>query len=362
MILIRNVIVILLFAFLITGIGETYTQPKKKCAGCGKQIKSKSLTIDGYNYHPEHFLCAECKKPIQGTFTKFNSVYFHQECAALKTGLLCAYCKKSLEDQFITWEQNVYHSDCFKNFVVPKCIICDKPIEGEYLVNVYDEKFHTLHAKECKACDNCGRFVCDASVFSGQLFSDGRVACKTCYERAVFNNEEIQALKDEVIESLSAMGMKIRREAVSLLIANLEQLKLLSKNILPSSGLRGFCNSETKSSSLLGYQISSATVHTIYTLNGLPAVTIQAIIAHELTHAWLWENSKRNFSALMLEGSCNFVAYRYLLTKSSPDAKELQTRIEKETHPLYGDGFRSVKAAFENTSLPDFLEYLKSSE
>ncbi|MBI2419487.1 MAG: protein DA1 [Ignavibacteriales bacterium] len=362
MMLTRNVIVVLLLAYLIAGTGATFSQQKKKCAGCGKQIKSKSLSIDGYTYHPEHFLCAECKKPIQGTFTKFNSIYFHQECAAQKAGLLCAYCKKSLEDQFITWEQKLYHSDCFKNFVVPKCVICGKPIEGEYLVNTYDEKFHTFHAEECKSCDNCGRLVCDASVFAGQLFSDGRAACKTCYKLAVFKNEEIQALKDEVMDSLSAMGMNLRREAVSLVVVNLDQLRLVSNNILPPSGLRGFCYSETKSSSILGYQISSSTEHTIYTLNGLPAVTIQAIIAHELTHAWLRENSKRNFSTLMLEGSCNFVAYRYLLAKSSPDVKELITRIEKDAHPIYGEGFRSVKAAFENASLPDFLEYLKLSE
>jgi hypothetical protein len=40
----------------------------QRCAGCGKLIMDACLKAMGKQWHPQCFVCANCKKPIQGGF------------------------------------------------------------------------------------------------------------------------------------------------------------------------------------------------------------------------------------------------------------------------------------------------------
>ena len=37
-----------------------------RCAGCGQPITSACTTALGKTWHPEHFVCAHCKRPFSG--------------------------------------------------------------------------------------------------------------------------------------------------------------------------------------------------------------------------------------------------------------------------------------------------------
>src|SRR5258708_22274613 len=98
------------------------------CKQCGKRIDGNYVSALGATWHPEHFLCAACGRPI-------DDMHFN-----LHQGML-------------------YHSDCFRDRVAPKCAYCNKPLISEYLVDHWGTKYCKEHQNQYPACAYCGRLV-----------------------------------------------------------------------------------------------------------------------------------------------------------------------------------------------------------
>jgi hypothetical protein len=132
-------------------------------------------------------------------------------------------------------------------------------------------------------------------------------------------------------------------------------------------------------------QSLGATLHTTYTengrvvrtevngvtiLRGLPATLFQGVTVHELGHAWLAVHSVTGLPRWAEEGFCELLAYRFLIqiaTLALSKAEGVESRyhatnIERQTDPVYGEGFRRVHALAEASSFQHLIEALRMTK
>ena len=76
------------------------------CKGCGQPIWGNYFTALGGTWHPEHFVCAACGRPI--TDASFNM-----------------------------YQKTPYHVGCYARQIAPKCAYCSEPLLGEYFVDAW---------------------------------------------------------------------------------------------------------------------------------------------------------------------------------------------------------------------------------
>jgi hypothetical protein len=328
------------------------------CNYCKAVITGNYLIVDGKYYHPEHFLCAKCGKPISGSYKVENGKYYHPDCSAIETGLICAYCNKVITGDYITSKGKVYHPECYNNNVVPQCSVCLQPLSGEYKIDVYGNKFHAYHASEFNKCDNCGRLICPELTGGGISYGDGRHICNICYKKAVFTERDINDLLDKVMNKLNDLGFDLKSDNISIQGVNLNELKRVSGTDTFSE-LEGFCSSDASSETINGILQRKTFTSKIYVLNGIPAINLEAIIAHELMHAWMFQNTKNEQSSEVCEGSCNYIAYLYLLASSDPEVQYILKRMDKNPDIVYGGGYLKIKERFGGKPLSALMDYLK---
>lgn len=111
-----------------------------KCEKCKQPIKEKVVKAMGYSWHPEHFQCSECKTSIANEpYQEKDGKAVCQKCYLKKYAEKCKGCKKPIEGKVIVALDGSWHPECFK------CIKCKKPIT--------DETFNVENGKPI--CSNC---------------------------------------------------------------------------------------------------------------------------------------------------------------------------------------------------------------
>ncbi|PKL83829.1 MAG: hypothetical protein CVV24_02870 [Ignavibacteriae bacterium HGW-Ignavibacteriae-3] len=272
-------------------------------------------------------------------------------------GLRCAYCGKIISGEFIIFENKKYHESCCENYVIPKCAICDKPLRGTYNIDTYGNKFHKEHSSELAKCEICSRLICQQLTGGGKKYNDGRNICNVCFRLAVFEQYKFKQLLSSVSSRLASFGIYLDMKKVS--ISGVDKIFLMNKFKGSGDLGQGYCDSQTKTQYENNKLINTSTFHMIYVLNGVPEIVVASTIAHELMHAWIVENAKENHSEEIIEGSCNYVSYLYLKSINDPSRNDQIKNLEKNPDPVYGDGFKLVRAKFEGRPVQEFLRFLK---
>ncbi len=299
----------------------TIAAQSKKCYSCNKIIESEYVVVEGKDYHPECLVCSVCKKQIKGGFEKYGGKY--------------------------------YHRDCYLDKFVDKCDICDKPLIGKYFMDVYDKKYHAEHENEIVHCNNCNRIICDNITNGGIKYKDGRNLCNLCYRNSANGQYEYDSILEYVLEDLDKMDLHINSENITIKAVNRDELRKAAGDDY-SDMLKGYSTTEVRNGSR-----NSNAKHTVYALSLIPRAHIEAVAAHELMHVWLFQRTNNNHSSELREGACNYIAYLYMKSRFSDEAKNIIMLIDKNADPVYGDGFRKVKSKFQNRKLKDLLNYLK---
>lgn len=335
-------------------IYSNITSQNITCSACNKKIESDYLIVGNKHFHPEHFVCGYCQKKLSDTFISENNLFYHADCYTQLNGLTCDLCKKTIKNEYIVFQSKKYHKECYQE-IVPKCNICEKSLTGTFSVDFYGNQYHSVHEKEYSRCTSCNRLITKLLTNGGKDYPDGRSICNICYPDAIFDDGRISGLLEKVRIKLNSFGISITSENIKMKGVNLQELKKVSGTSF-SKSVKGFC--ETTSEKIgLG---KTKYTHTIYVLNGLPSSNIESIIAHELMHVWINQNTSRNQSKKFIEGSCNYIAYLYLSSQNqSILTKQLIAEIEKDPSTVYGDGFREIKEMFYKKSVSQLLNYLK---
>ncbi|MBQ7311038.1 MAG: hypothetical protein IJW88_05875 [Alistipes sp.] len=219
--------------------------------------------------------------------------------------------------------------------IVPdRCTICNKPLLGSYRVNKWGQKACVDH--NLAFCTSCGRYVLPSDLCT----PDGRHTCSECIGKVVRKPEHIEWVYSRVAaifeRNFLALPGKIPVEIVTA-----EQMQALhstplsgvkmSSGLTVSRGVNFFC---------------APMQHKVYILDYHHKVVFGGILAHELLHVWQNEHHielPKNYC----EGFCNLGSYLfYTYLDNELSQKHAQWMLESQD-PIYGEGFRQVKAIFE---------------
>ncbi len=92
------------------------------CNYCGQTLWGNYISALGVNWHPEHFLCANCNRPLlESEFRVVEGKPYHQTCYVASQIPHCAYCNQPITESYLEYDGKVYHNTCYREHVGPRC-------------------------------------------------------------------------------------------------------------------------------------------------------------------------------------------------------------------------------------------------
>jgi len=295
---------------------------EKMCARCGDVIDGAHFRTDGKYYHPEHFACFYCNRPIKGRYTEHK--------------------------------QHNYHNDCFTEQIALRCSLCNGVIEGEYLHDFWGNSYHRHHDSVAPSCDSCSRFISPELTGGGVRYDDGRYICAICHPNSITDIDDILVIVREVALHMKSFGMDVDYKGLQVHLVGREQMQDVAKE--HSNSLRGFTD-YTEDWRLFGKARNRKL--NVYLLYGMPRMELISTIAHELAHIWQFNHGRFDNDQALCEGSCNYAAFLVLRNYSDEESKFFQSNLATDNDRVYGDGFRRVKKFAEAEGSGTWLKHLR---
>jgi hypothetical protein len=329
----------------------------KICDYCKEPIKMRYVEIDGKYYHPIHFKCAHCDRPIIDLkYYKKNDRYYCEKCFKEQFAPRCGYCGKVIEDNYIIVEDKAYHRDCYNNHVAIRCAVTGKQITGEYLFDFWGNNYSKYLESKIPRCDYCGRLISDVTTGGGATYTDGRHICNLCYPETVTDLKQARDLLNKVKAILANNGIIIDYDKIGLQLVDGNRLKKLSGNV--NDNEMGFV--EYEYSSYENVVIMKRLE--VFILTGIPKMHFNSVVAHELMHVWQYLHGMLDNDPAFSEGSCNYASYLTLQTLTGKMSDYIIHNLENDPTADYGDGFRRVKKLVERRGINYWLDYLKNNK
>ncbi len=234
-----------------------------------------------------------------------------------------------------------------------------------------------LHA--CNACSaagvGCGLCNTPAAlltlptaqqVFIGALRVDNDYRCRFCNARAVSDNPTANPLYQNVHTWIgtTANGLNLTPTRPPLTLSTRTFLNgrngvvaaPINNNVAPSHTL-GFC--------AFVWTGQTITERNIYIERRLTRVMFMATAAHELTHAWQYEQGLQGRQTPQIrEGFPEWVAYRFLEllaaqhTEDEAEARRYMAQLSTNQDPVYGAGLQQFITAFGTGGQAGFARVL----
>ena len=328
------------------------------CKGCGQSINGRYLTALGATWHPEHFVCAICHQPIDDTqFNVHEGKPYHPTCYRDRIGPRCAYCHQPILSQYYTHEGASYHTTCYRDHVVPRCAYCGKLLMSKYLVDHWGTKYCEEHQGLYPQCAFCGRLVPPQQQNHGSLSSE-QVRCPTCRASAVESLPHARTLFQGLMQQLNAMGLLYN--TIPLQIELVDRARLAQ--LIHGRGGADTLGVTMHSTHMLNGQVVRTEVNGIAVLRGLPSTLFLGVCVHELGHAWLALQGIQNLPSWAEEGFCELLSYRFYSQLKTGESRYHAESIEKNPDPVYGEGFRRVRAVSDRIGFQRFVETLRTTK
>ncbi len=206
-----------------------------------------------------------------------------------------------------------------------RCAVCAALLGDKVFIvtdKVTQEK--RLICPDCaKLPNNC--FRCGLPVKKDYTaLSDGRFLCERDVKNAVLDDDDAKQTIADVQSALDRLFSRfISFPAKNLETAVVDRINLTALFSLPGHdyecpNILGYTQSRTNNGKLQ---------HKISVLSGLPRGELRAVCAHELTHAWVFENIPparlKTLGSDAHEGFCELVAYLLMNSVGDDDDKKL---------------------------------------
>uniref|UniRef100_A0A914Q5M6 LIM zinc-binding domain-containing protein n=1 Tax=Panagrolaimus davidi TaxID=227884 RepID=A0A914Q5M6_9BILA len=118
-------------------VGGGGSDDRRNCALCNSSLGEEAIVAMNRLWHPDHFLCNGCKKPIRQTFQAADNHAYCVHCFAERFNPKCAGCHEILIDTCLLALDKHWHPRCFT------CNCCRRPLpNGEYYL--VDDKPYDL--------------------------------------------------------------------------------------------------------------------------------------------------------------------------------------------------------------------------
>jgi hypothetical protein len=331
---------------------------KKKIKENASHIKSSSGAIYCNKTCSEAALpkCDLCGKLSKKYITVDAKVYCGKECAS-KAGPHCTVCSKALfGTQYLKDKKGTFcNKECYLK-ITPNCFLCSEKSMDRVKIAGHDY------------CDKCGKLnKCDACGLpsNGSKLDDGREICKSCSKLGVKDNDIAQKIYLEVKEKLSKkFNIETTKDLPMSLIDKNEMIKIKGASSHAESGFYRQKESQhfKKKVDSLGNEQSRELVRSsiedrhIYILTFLPENVFRNVVAHELMHNWQMSYYPQIEDDKIEEGLAEYMSY--LLNVDEKDMDLIERKMENKD-PIYGDGFRLVKAWDQGKGIEDIKSKLK---
>ncbi|MFC1582487.1 hypothetical protein ACFL4W_02995 [Planctomycetota bacterium] len=345
-----------------------------------------SLSADG------ELRCTQCRKLIGGKYMEVNGKAFCSNKCLLETRAPCTACgRKVMKGGFFFNKKFVCSEKCL-NKLRPKCSQCGTPVkggegglkaEGKYFCGkaCFTKTLTPCHlcgARNTNAFKINGRIYCDicsnktkcllcGSPCGDSVVPDGRPICLECKRVGIIRFSKGKQL---LLEVQKVMTERLGAPTDSKILFHLVDVeKFREANGKEITTENGLYNRETIITSttvtVLGVDVAedinshADTRKDIYILSWLDEVAFRMIAAHELMHDWTSTRFPDIEDGIIIEGLSEYMGwlvcrhYRYQLQMD---------KIRDNDDPVYGDGFRLVKAQDKGGGLKDIIEWLASGK
>jgi hypothetical protein len=299
------------------------------CKQCKQPIWGNYIDALGANWHPEHFLCAACHKPIR-------------------------------DASFNLHEGMPYHPECYRQQVAPRCAYCGKPLMSEYLVDHWGTMFCKEHQGRYPTCAYCGRLVPSQQQEQG-VKSGESIRCPICRASAIETVDQARPLFARLIQWVNSQGLVYSNLHLSLELVDRQKLERLITG-RPGTAVihsQGVTLSTTHS---LNGKVTRTEVNGIAVLEGMPAMTFQGVTVHELGHVWLVVHDVKDLPLWAEEGFCELLAHRYYTQLNTAESRYHAQGIEKNPDSVYGAGYRHVRAISDHMGFQRFVDTLQKTK
>lgn len=355
---------------------------RKACSACGTALGAQFLQAGNLNFHQGCFRCGHCAKPLDRAFTQKNGGIYHLECYKQKFKVVCSHCRQTLDDQWMTFEGKKLHPACYQAHYQPHCVhcgggitgnfhrdesgpwhvycyertqlepcsACAGPLKGKILIDPWGNKAHAVHGNQkTHSCSVCARLVSQKTSQGGTLYGDGRAVCGICGITEVSTPAQIAQIKTDVITKLQTAGFDYIPDYIAVTLAD---QRLMNQRL----GVHKTANSHGYTKTLEKRLNGNLTrEHSIFVLFGLPRLVFAGVLAHELLHVWLNDRGLQHWTEKEIEGFCNLGTALIYQQDATPLAQVLLKRMDEDKGPVYGDGYRLMKARLAKLGWPGLI-------
>lgn len=304
------------------------------CHQCGQAIWGQCLYALGESWHPEHFVCMVCQRPIR-------------------------------DASFQVHEGRPCHSACFAQRLAARCVYCGKPLTGQFVVDHWGQHFCVEHQFQFPPCAYCGRMVSPQQREPGAQV----VRCPICRAQAIETDVEARPLFSQVVHWLTAQGLTYNNLHLSLELCDRARLNSLLggyHDLQREQQVAGYLDHALGATISESYTQNGRLVSTSITgvsiLQGLPATLFQGVTVHELGHVWLIVQGIQQLPPWAEEGFCELLSHRFYQQLHTPESEYYSQCKERNPDPIYGDGFRSVRTSAERTGFARFLATARTTK
>jgi len=180
--------------------------------------------------------------------------------------------------------------------------------------------------------------------------SDGRPVCAPCQITAIDDPVTARAIYEQVIQIVtSALGLRVYVRP-GFALYSCAGMAALQEHI-PHPEFDANTNHH-----LLGAYIKLGARREIVVETGLPRLMMTKVIAHEYGHAWQGENCPFLLDPVLLEGFCEWIAFRVLGVAGATEAQKYQRTVSG----FYGDALRVVLAIEETGGASSVVSRVRS--
>ena len=227
------------------------------------------------------------------------------------------------------------------------CVVCGQVCGGEYETSLRGEVTCSRH-DAVQRCVLCRRPRTARDGPGWRSFTSAASRCPSCVAEAVTDQDDVNRYAPLVRRQMTELGIRLRVQVRVMLVD--------PAWLVFSSGSGGMLMSGITHRRVRSNGVVETT--SVQIASGLTPTHFGATLAHEVGHCWLTERCPSALDQKLEEGVCELFAGAWLRRRPSRFAAALRQGMERNPDPVYGEGYRMVRAAVRELGVKVVLDHV----